>query len=130
MPEIDLSVDTICEIIKRAREFHGKEAVVFPENEEELSEEDFMQILADHKNDLTYLELKDAIDDLEPDQQCTLVAIMYLGREDFSIDEWDDCLNEAKQGWTKHTADYLLSKPQLSDFLEAGLEVLGYGCEE
>lgn len=130
MPDIDLSVGIICNIIDKAREFHAKEGVVFPEDINEFSEEDIMQVLADHQNDFTYIELKSAIDDLEPDQQMTLVAIMYVGRGDFSVEEWDESMAEAKSGWTTHTAEYLLSKPQLADFLEAGLDALGYSCEE
>lgn len=130
MPEIDLNMEIVREIIERAREFQAKEGVVFPENPEELSEDDFMQILADHENDLTYTEVKQAINGLEKDQQIMLVAIMYLGRGDFSLEEWDDCVVEATDGWTNHTAEYLLSKPQIADFLENGLELLGYGSEE
>lgn len=125
-PQIDVNPDIILHIIEKARAFHAKEGVVIPENAEELGEEDFIQVLADHKNDLTFQELTNVINDLEPDQQITLVSIMYLGRGDFSIDEWNDCLEEAKNGWTSHTAEYLLSKPYLADFLAAGLDILGY----
>ena len=129
MPEIDLNREIIQEIIEHAREFQAKEGVVFPENPEELSEDDFMQILADHENDLTYTEVKQVINGLEKDQQIMLVAIMYLGRGDFSLEEWEDCVAEASNGWTSHTAEYLLSKPQIADFLENGLELLGYESE-
>lgn len=130
MPDIDLNPEIVVEVIKRAREFHAKEGVVFPEDKQEFSEEDYLQILADHENDLTYQEVKLAINDLEPDQQMTLVAIMYLGRGDFALEEWDECLQEAKDGWTTHTAEYLLSKPQVADFLTEGLKLLGYDIEE
>ena len=81
-----------------------KRGIVIPENvnepgEEDFmqSEEDFMQILADHQNDLTYLELKDTIENLEPDQQMQLVALMYLGRSDFG--EWkESCCAEIQSG--------------------------------
>lgn len=116
--------EIIYAIIDKAREFHGKEGVVIPENPAELNEDDFTQILANHKNDLTHLEVKKVIDDLEPDQQMTLVVIMYLGRGDFSIDEWNACFAEAKRGWTTHTAWYLLSKPHVADYLEEGLNLI------
>ena len=123
--EINLSTEIIHQIIDKSKAFHCKEDVVIPEDENEISEEDYMQILADHDNDMTYREVRDAINDLEPDQQMTLVAVMYLGRGDFSIEEWDDCYAEAEDGWTSHTAEYLLSKPMLADYLEEGLSMLG-----
>ncbi|ABS77190.2 DUF3775 domain-containing protein [Coxiella burnetii] len=123
----DLSLLIVDEIIARARAFHAKEGVVFPENVNESSEEDFQQILADHQNDLTYRELKEAINNLEPDQQMQLVALMYLGRGDFS--DWEESFAEAEAGWTNRTAEYLLSKPQLADYLEAGLDAMGYRRE-
>lgn len=128
--EINLSKDIIYRIMERAREFQSKEAVVIPEDVNEMSEDDFMQILADHQNDLTYQEVKEVIDDLEPDQQVTLVAIMYLGRGDFELEEWGECLKEASRGWTKHTAEYLLSKPNVASYLEEGLNILGLNSED
>lgn len=130
MTDINLNSEIVYQVIEKAKEFHAKEEVVIPENPNEFSEEDFAQILADHQNDLTYQEVKIAIDDLEPDQQITLVAIMYLGRGDFEPHDWDLCLSEAKNGWTKHTASYLLSKPHIADYLEEGLILLGKNSHE
>ncbi|WP_244897149.1 hypothetical protein [Candidatus Coxiella mudrowiae] len=47
---------------------------MIPENVNELSEEDFIQILSDHQNDLTYLELKETINNLEPNQQINAIG--------------------------------------------------------
>ncbi len=71
----DLSLLIVDEIIARARASHAKEGVVFLKNIDEPSEEDFQQILANHQNDLTYRELKEAINNLEPDQQMQLVVL-------------------------------------------------------
>lgn len=125
MPELNISRDVIDSIIERVKEFQSKEDVVIPEDVEEFNEDDFMQILADHQNDLIYLEVKDAIDDLEPDQQMMLVALMYLGRGDYSVEEWEDCLLEAQNGWTTHTAEYILSHPYAANYLEEALDILG-----
>ncbi len=51
-----------------------KRGGVIPENVNELSEEDFIQILSDHQNDLTYLELKETINNLEPNQQINAIG--------------------------------------------------------
>lgn len=129
-PELDLNPEIVCNVIAYAREFQAKEGVVIPEETDAFSDDfDYLQVLADHTNDLTFQELKSLINDLEPDQQMTLVALMYLGREDYSIDEWDECLAMARDGWTDHTAEYLLSRPHVAEFLTAGLAEFGCDCE-
>ena len=37
---------------------------------------------------------------------------------------------EAARAHNQRTADYLLGTPLLGDFLEEGLSMLGYSCEE
>jgi hypothetical protein len=37
---------------------------------------------------------------------------------------------EAAAAHNKRTADYLIGMPLLGDFLEEGLSMLGYSCEE
>jgi hypothetical protein len=84
------------------------------------------QILADHAGDPTYQEIKTTIDDLEPDQQVTLVALMWLGRGDYSSDEWEVAVETAQDSWNERTAEYLLGTPLLADYLSEGLDELGY----
>ena len=126
---LDINSDTVCDIIVRAREFHAKEALVLPEDSSNASD-DALQVLADHADDLTLQEVKQLIDDLEPDQQANLVALMWIGRGDYEAEEWDDVLSEAQRLLTDHTADYLLATPLVADYLEEGLESLGYSCDE
>jgi len=131
MPTLDLNPEIVCEIIIRAKEFQAQEEVVIPEDSaEEYSEEDPMQILADHQNDLTFEELKIAINDLEPDQRVSLIALMLLGRGDYTLDEWDDALAEATEVLPEDTAEFLLTKPYIANFLEAGLDAFGYKCDD
>jgi hypothetical protein len=75
--------------------------------------------------DPAYAELKATIDDLEPDQQISLVSLMWLGRGDYTVDEWARALAEARQSWNGRTADYLIGTPLLADYLTAGLDQLG-----
>ena len=90
---LEVSSDIIRSIIDRAHEFHGKEGVVIPESPDNPSGDWAMQVLANHSGDMTYQELRNIINDLEPDQQTQLVALMWLGRGDFSDEEWEDALD-------------------------------------
>ena len=127
---LEINPETVCFLINKAKEFHAKEEVVIPEEPSSPTEDWARQVLADHADDLTYREFKAAVDDLEPDQQAALVALMWLGRGDYSEEQWDTAFSEAADGWTPRTAEYLIAKPLVADYLEEGLALLGYGCEE
>ncbi|WJW76414.1 DUF3775 domain-containing protein [Thiohalobacter sp. IOR34] len=127
---LDINPETVCFIIAKAHEFHAKEQVVIPEEPLSPSDDWALQVLADHADDLTYRELKSTIDDLEPDQQATLVALMWLGRGDFGIDEWESALQQAQESLNECTLAYLIATPLLADYLQEGLFQFGYSCEE
>lgn len=126
---LDLNPDTVCAIIERAREFQAKEEVVIPEEPGSPSGDWARQILAAHADDLTYQETTAAIRDLEPDQQICLVALMWLGRGDYALDEWDTALSDAAESWNERTAEYLLATPLVAGYLAAGLEEHALICE-
>ena len=49
---------------------------------------------------------------------------MWVGRGDFSSDEWEAAVSQAEESWTENTAEYLVSVSMLSDYLAEGLEQL------
>lgn len=83
-------------IIERARGFHVKEGVTIPGEPLSPGDDWARQLLDDHGDDPTYQEIKTTIDDLEPDQQVTLVALMWVGRGDYSSDEWEAAMETAQ----------------------------------
>lgn len=125
---IDVNPDTVCFIIAKAREFHAKEQVSIPEAPTSPADDWARQVLADHLDDFTYQELRTTINDLEPDQQICIVALMWLGRGDFDIEEWDDALAEARDAYNARSAEYLIATPLVADYLEEGLNLHGYSC--
>jgi len=127
---LDLNPELVCMIILRVREFQAKEEVVLPDRPFNPSDDWALQTLADHMDDMSYREVADAIDDLEPDQQAQLVALMWVGRGDFDESEWDEALTEATDRATDRTAEYVLATPLAADYLLEGLELLGYSCDE
>jgi hypothetical protein len=122
MTEIELNRDTVQFIIDKAHEFHARDDVTFPEEPEVADEFWSGQVTADFGGDPFYQELKTTIDDLEPDQQISLVALMWLGRGDFSITEWSEALQNATESWNDHTADYLIGTSLLADYLSEALQ--------
>lgn len=123
---MDLNPETVRFIIEKSREFHVKEQVTIPEEPLSPSDDWARQILADHADDPAYQEVKSTVDDLEPDQQVTLVALMWLGRGDYAVEEWDGAIENAQDSWNERTAEYLLGTPLVADYLSEGLDALGY----
>ncbi|MCF7822109.1 MAG: DUF3775 domain-containing protein, partial [Mariprofundaceae bacterium] len=87
------------------------------------------QILADHSEDHTIQEVSGAIDELDVDQMAELVALMWLGRGDYMLAEWESAVEDASDASSDHPAEYLLSHPQVSFYLEEGLAEHGYSCD-
>lgn len=123
---LTLNPDTVLSIIDMAHKFHIKEAA--PSQEQSLSPADDweQQGLAGHADDPARATLQAEIEDLEPDQQVELVALTWLGRGDYSIEEWQEAIGLAKERWNKRTAEYLIGTPMLADFLAEGLDQHGY----
>ena len=70
-------------------------------------------------------ELRAFIDRLNEDEQASLVAVMWIGRDSFSAEDLEEAIMTAKSEKTVPTADYLLGSPHVSDHLENGMEELG-----
>ncbi|WP_371225603.1 DUF3775 domain-containing protein [Roseovarius sp. 2305UL8-3] len=82
-------------------------------------------ILMSRELDRAEGELRAFIERLTEEEQISLVAVMWIGRESFSADELDEAKATARDEATTPTADYLLGTPHLSDHLENGLDELG-----
>jgi hypothetical protein len=127
-PELNVSLEKVCFVIAKARELDVK---VAPEELDDASDEDMMQrILEDYADDPTFEELRSFLLDQNDDELKELLALAWLGRGDFAIEEWQDGLTRVGDVRQYHTADYLLGTPLLADFLEEGLSQFGLSCEE
>lgn len=127
---LNINPDTVCSIIQKYQEFHAKEEVSIPHDQEMDVDDDWaMQALADHIDDPTLQEVN-VIDGLGPEFQVELVGMMWLGRGDFTIAEWESALDEALDAWTPRPAEYLAATPLVADYLAEGLRAFGFGCDE
>lgn len=126
---LNVSTDNIRQLIALAREFQAQEEVSFPEEPGNPSGDWAMQMLASHADDSTFQEFKSIVDDLEPDQQQEVVALLWVGRGDYGEDEWDLAVEQARDSWNLRTAEYLIAHPHLSDYLTEGLDAMGYSWD-
>jgi hypothetical protein len=121
---IEIDRDTLQAIMDKSRGFQAQEAVSIPENPTSPTDDWAMQALAEHADDAVYSEVISIIRDLEPDQQVSLVALMWVGRGDYDASEWDEAFQYAADAHNERTAEYLLATPLLSDYLREGLDAL------
>ncbi|MCB1339056.1 MAG: DUF3775 domain-containing protein [Maritimibacter sp.] len=126
MAEIDISPSKVARIIIRAREIDAKTGRWDTPGDDAEAD----TILESRPSDATEDELRSYIADLNSDEQASLVAIMWIGRETFTADDLDEAIETAKQEASSPTEDYLLGIPLLSDYLTSGLEALGFNAEE
>lgn len=87
-------------------------------------------ILMSRELDRAEAELRAFIDHMSEDEQVSLVAVMWVGRDSFGPDELEEAKATARHEATTPTADYLLGTPHLSDHLENGLEALGMSAQD
>jgi len=127
---LQTSPEKICFVVVKAREFDVPEDVVEEDVGSNPADEDFREVLADYPDDPTYEELKTFIDGLNVDEQAELVALVWLGRGDYTAKEWNRAVADARGRHEGPTSDYLLGTPLLPDLIEEGLSQLGISCTE
>lgn len=127
---LTISPEKVCFIIIKAREFDAKDEVTEPDPGSNPADDRDASVLEDHADDPVVEELTSLIGSLSEDEQIDLVALAWLGRDDYTADDWASVREEAARAYNNRTARYLLGMPMVGDFLEEGLSMLGYSCEE
>jgi hypothetical protein len=111
---LEINQGIVCNIIKKAREINIVSDLTLLEDRDDLSDAEWKQALAEYQ------------DELEPDQQEDIIALMYIGRGDYTKHEWKDARQQALTVKITSRADYLISKNMLADYLTEGLAALDY----
>jgi hypothetical protein len=129
-PTLTVSSESVCFIIVKAREFDAQDVVTDLDSGSNAADDGMTSVLEAHSDDLTQKELVAFIDALSEEEQADLVALLWLGRGDGVLEEWNDLRDEAQRQHNKRTAAYLLGEPLLPDHLEEGLSQFGFSCED
>ncbi|HEY4162601.1 MAG TPA: DUF3775 domain-containing protein [Dongiaceae bacterium] len=129
-PELSIDPDTVCFLIVKAREFDVKVEPDDPDSGSNPSDDREIDVLEDRGDDPTQAEIVGTLAALSEDAIVDLVALTFIGRGDFTADEWEDARDEARQDPAQLKPQYLLGIPLLGDYLEGGFTELGYSCEE
>ncbi|MCG8594143.1 MAG: DUF3775 domain-containing protein [Kiloniellales bacterium] len=128
--DIAIAPNKVFFVIVKSREFDAQVDSGEPEAEATAVEDEVDELVQDYGEDPTYDEVTEFIGALNEEEQINLVALTWLGRGDFTVEEWEQALQEARDARSDHTATYLLGIPLLSDYLEEGLTQHGYNLED
>jgi hypothetical protein len=126
-PALNLPLDKVSFIILKAREFDVKEGDSDPEEGSNAIDDGQTDILTDNGEDPVREELLGAIRALNEEERLRLVALAWLGRGTFELEEWREALATARSEHSRRTAEYLLGMPLLGDYLEDGLGMFDEG---
>jgi hypothetical protein len=127
MASLEISPTKVGYVIVKAREVAAK---VGAWDDSATSDHDADSILEAFSDDATRAELRGFIAELNEDEKASLVALAWIGRGSFGPEELDEALDTARSERTNRTDEYLLGMPMLADYLEEGLERLGYSIED
>ncbi|WP_043830175.1 DUF3775 domain-containing protein [Muricoccus aerilatus] len=75
-------------------------------------------------------DLETQLGELNDEEQCSLIALAWVGRGDYEPDEWEEALNLARERHEADPAGYLTSFDLLGDLLAEGLAAFGIVVEE
>jgi hypothetical protein len=130
-PELAISPEKVRIVIVKARQFDAKEGDSDPDEGSNAADDGMADVLEDDPdNDAVRQELVSFINGLNIDEQVNLVALAWLGRGTYDIDEWEDALQTARDEHNNRTAQYLLGLPLLGDYLADALEEFGEDFED
>lgn len=127
---LEIAPEKVAHVIIKAREYDAKVGAWDDSPEDGDAEEDPSAVLEDFANDPTRAELVGFIERMNYDEQANLVALMWIGRGTYEKEEFDEAVETARSERVNATANYLLGIPLLADYLEEGLEKLGFSVDD
>ena len=131
-PKASLSIpaSTLGFVITKARAFDAEVPPEGTEDGSDMADDRAVGVLEVTADNPANEELAGALRGLNEDQRQELLALVWVGRGDFTADEWQNALAQARDINKARTVRYLLQTPLLGDLLEDGLDELGYNITE
>jgi hypothetical protein len=131
MPELAISREKVSFLIEKAHEFDVKDLPADPDSGSNPTDDNEIDVLEDNSDDPVASEMASFIRAMNEDEQIDLVALMWLGRDDATIEQWDDLRDQSAERRSEYrnarreTVRYLLGEPLLGDLLAEGLDKFG-----
>lgn len=130
MPTLSISPEKVAYLIVKAREFDVQDANSDPDSGSNGTDDGMIDVLEDHPDNPVRQEIRAFIGAMSDDEKADLIALMQLGREDGTMEEWEALRAQGLREHGGRVAAYLLGQPMVSDYLEGGLDQLGISIAE
>ena len=133
MAELRISSEKVCAFIEAAREVAGK--VPSTAGDRTTTGDDSRLVTLDEPEgdgegeDGRRREMVEFVAGLNVEEQADLLALIWLGRGDYDISEWDDALTEAEARIAARDPDYMIGDAALPEYLGGGLEAFRWSCD-
>jgi len=121
LPILTITPGSAFAILLKAREFDVKVPQTDPDSGSNPTDDESVDALEFGPSDDTRRELISAIHDLNDDEQADLIALIFIGRGDFTLSEWNEARQEAGQIGRQHILRFVTEIPLVSDYLQEGL---------
>ena len=128
MPELQIAPEKIGWLILKARAFDSRVAPSI--DAADASDDDESEFLDNRPGDSDVAEIVGFVRGLNEDEETDLVALAWIGRGTFDIEDWQEARRTARSQRSARTERYLLGLPLLADYLAEGLEAFGIDPEE
>ena len=125
-PALTLPAETAFFILMKAREFDGKVEETDPDSGSNPTDDLGVDILESRRSDTVLTELTASISRLNDDEKLDLIALIWIGRGDFTLDEWKEAREAAMDIGRARTPRYVTEIPLVSDYLDEAL----WDCQE
>jgi hypothetical protein len=128
--EVDLgiSLETVATVVDLARAIQGKEETDAEQVTEDANSE--AALLQETPDDMTEDSLRQFIDELNEDEQASLIALAWIGRGDYGFEDWDEARGLAAERNQSDPASYLMEMEMLGDLLAEGVAAFGLSIED
>lgn len=130
IPVLTIAPDLAFAILLKARQFDVKVPQTDPDSGSNATDDESVDALEFGPSDDTRRELISAIHDLNDDEQADLIALIFLGRGDFALSEWNEARQEASQIGRQHIPRFVTEIPLASDYLQEGLSQFNLSLQE
>lgn len=126
--DLGVSLETVATVVDLARTLQGKEETDAEQVTEDANSE--AALLQETPDDMTEAALRQFIDELNEDEQASLIALAWTGRGDYGFEDWEEARSLAAERNQSDTASYLMDMEMLGDLLAEGVAAFGLSIEE
>jgi hypothetical protein len=124
--ELNISDEKLVFLILKVREFDVEVDPVEPDPGSNPVDDRDVRVLSDLPENSVEAELRDTLRALNEDEAIDVIALMWIGRGDFSREEWEEARRLATERHRRDPTGYLMGNPSLAEELEEGAEAVGH----